>query len=74
MIKKFFSYLKWLWKGKPVITYDGFNCGCCGEWIYEKYTIPTYKSAGRWGILGVFVINVLRVEGVNILNYEVITW
>lgn len=48
MIKKFFSYLKWLRQGKPIITYGGFNCGCCGEWIYEKYTIPTYKSCGRW--------------------------
>lgn len=49
MIKKFISYLNWLWKGKPVIKYRrGFNCGYCREWIYKDYTVPTYKSGDKW--------------------------
>jgi len=48
-MKKLYRYLKWLIKGKPVVNYQGFNCGCCGEWIYENYSIPTYQSCGEWG-------------------------
>jgi len=29
-VKRWFNYLTWLLKGKPVIDYQGFNCGCCG--------------------------------------------
>lgn len=48
MIKKFIRYIKWILKRKPYLTYEGYNCGCCGNWINEKFSIPEYKSAGKW--------------------------
>lgn len=47
-VRRFFRWLKWLWNGKPVITYPGHCCGCCGTWMWEEFTIPTYKSGGEW--------------------------
>jgi hypothetical protein len=42
------KWLKWIWQGRPFISYEGYNCGICGKWIWESFTIPTYKSAGEW--------------------------
>lgn len=47
-IKQFFRWLRWLWDGKPVVTYPGYHCGCCGAWTWEKFSILTYKSYGEW--------------------------
>ena len=44
----FFRWMKWIFDGKPMVTYNGFNCGCCGKWITQKIEIPEYKSCGRW--------------------------
>lgn len=43
-----FKWLKWIWKGKPVIKYPGYHCGCCGKWVDWEFFIPTYKSMGEW--------------------------
>jgi hypothetical protein len=45
---KIIRWLKWLWNGRPVIQYPGLHCGCCGEWVNRKFSIPTYKSTGEW--------------------------
>ncbi len=42
------KWLKWILKGKPIIKYEGYNCGCCGKWVNEKFSVPEYKSVGRW--------------------------
>lgn len=47
-IKNLFYYLKWVKNRKPIITYNGFHCGCCGEYITEKFEIAAYKSNGEW--------------------------
>lgn len=44
----FFKWIVWMIRGKPVVKYAGFNCGCCGKWVNEEFMIPTYRSAGRW--------------------------
>ena len=51
--KSFFRWLKWLKDDKPAITHLGYHCGCCGKWIAEPITIPTYKSLGAlWDTVG----------------------
>lgn len=42
------KYLRWLLNGKPVIEYEGCNCGCCRVWINESFVVPAYKSGGEW--------------------------
>jgi len=44
----FFTWLKWIIKGRPYITYPGYHCGLCGKWTYISFTIPKYKSDGEW--------------------------
>lgn len=52
-MKYFLKWLKWILKGKPMITYPGYNCGCCGKWIEEEFSIPEYKSEGEyWDTIG----------------------
>ena len=50
MIKK----VMWILKGSKMVSYTGFNCGCCGKWVGLPFKIPTYISGGRmidtWGI------------------------
>jgi len=45
---RLYKYLRWLWRGKPMIHYDGFNCGCCGQWHSIPFDVPEYKSEGEW--------------------------
>ena len=45
---KLFKWLIWLIKGKPYLTYPGFHCGLCGIYVKQKFTIPVYKSLGKW--------------------------
>jgi hypothetical protein len=47
-MKKFFSWIKWKLKGKPTISYTGYNCGLCGKWVDKSFSVPTYKSLGSW--------------------------
>jgi len=47
-MKKLYRYLIWIKKGKPMINYNGFHCGCCGKYVKEKFSVPTYKSCGKW--------------------------
>jgi len=42
------KFLKWLIEGRPHVTYEGYHCGCCGSWEDEEFSIPTYKSYGKW--------------------------
>jgi hypothetical protein len=41
-------WLLWMLRGRPYLRYDGYHCGCCGRWIDESFSIPEYKSCGRW--------------------------
>lgn len=54
MIHYFTAMIAWVLKGKPMIKYRGYNCGCCGAWVEEEFEIPTYKSIGSdldtWGL------------------------
>lgn len=43
-----FKWLKWIIKGRLIIYYLGFNCGCCGKWVKEPFSIPEYRSSGEW--------------------------
>ena len=47
-MRKLISWLTWKLKGCPVITYHGYHCGLCGKWVKEQFSIPTYKSSGKW--------------------------
>lgn len=42
------KYVFWNLRGKPVIKYAGYNCGCCGKWVKRIFTIRDYESDGRW--------------------------
>lgn len=42
------KWIKWRIKGKPMIEYIGYHCGLCGRWIDEPFTIPEYRSYGKW--------------------------
>ena len=48
------AYIKWLLNGKPMKTYSGYNCGCCGKWHDNLFQIPEYQSYGwqsdTWGL------------------------
>ncbi|HUV85253.1 MAG TPA: hypothetical protein VMV86_06040, partial [Methanosarcinales archaeon] len=39
---------KWEKEGCPYVHYEGFNCGLCGAWEAKPFSIPKYKSDGRW--------------------------
>lgn len=53
MLKYFFSWIKWLCNNKPMLSYDGFHCGCCGNWTKKDFQVPTYKSVGKdWDTIG----------------------
>lgn len=43
-----FSWLFWLVRGKPLIHYAGYHCGCCGKWVEEAFTVPVRESCGKW--------------------------
>lgn len=43
-----FKRLKWWLKGKPMIHYTGYNCGCCGKRWAIPFDIPEYQSVGEW--------------------------
>lgn len=47
-MKRLFYYLQWLYKGKPMIKYEGFHCGCCGKWHGIPFEVRKYQSAGEW--------------------------
>ena len=40
--------IKWILDKRPVLTYEGFVCTHCKKWISSKFSIPTYKSDGRF--------------------------
>jgi len=48
MLRKLIKYIKWLREDKPMITYPGYHCGACGRWVDEEFSIPKYKSMGKW--------------------------
>lgn len=43
-----FRKIKWYFQGKPMLSYPGYRCGCCGKWINEPFEIPTYESCGEY--------------------------
>ena len=45
---RLFRWLMWLLRGKPMLKYEGYHCGCCGRWVKEQFEIPTYRSDGRF--------------------------
>lgn len=42
------GWIVWIFRGKPMIQYSGYHCGCCGTWHAEPFEIPEYSSAGSW--------------------------
>jgi len=47
------AWFKWILKGKPMIHYKGFHCGCCGSWTWLDFSVPQYKSDDfydTWGL------------------------
>lgn len=45
-LERLSRWIAWIRLGKPMITYEGYHCGCCGTWVDEQFKIPTYKSTG----------------------------
>jgi hypothetical protein len=43
-MRRFFYYLRWIFRGKPTITYSGYNCGCCGKWYDEIHVHKNYYT------------------------------
>ena len=46
---KWSNKLKWIWKGRLMLDYSGYHCGCCGRWIDDPIQVPEYESVGEWG-------------------------
>jgi hypothetical protein len=47
-VKQLFRKIKWIFQGKPMKEYEGYHCGCCGNWNGEPFKIPDYLSYGKW--------------------------
>jgi hypothetical protein len=47
-MKRLFRKLRWIYRGRPMIHYPGFMCGCCGKWNSEPFDLPEYQSCGEW--------------------------
>lgn len=43
------NYISWFLRGKPMIKYKGFTCGCCGKGWKIPFEIRDYKTCGEWG-------------------------
>jgi len=45
-----YAWRRWKWKraGSPMVSYDGFMCGCCGELWDRPFRIAAYRSVGEW--------------------------
>jgi len=39
-----FYYVRWILRGKPMITYPGCNCGLCGKWYDEVFSVRNYYT------------------------------
>lgn len=44
----FFAWLRWVIKGRPYITYEGYHCGLCRKWMVASFAIREYESEGEW--------------------------
>lgn len=46
------KWLLWLLKGKPMVHYTGYNCGCCGRRCDKEFDIPEYRLDwfDTWGL------------------------
>jgi hypothetical protein len=53
-IKYLLKFIIWFFRGRKMIHYSGYNCGCCGTWVKDPFSIPEYKSISErddtWGI------------------------
>lgn len=53
-IKLFFRSISWRHRGRPMIKYPGFTCGCCGRGWKIPFEIRDYESCGKywdtWGL------------------------
>jgi len=38
-----FLKLRWVLRGRPTISYPGYNCGLCGVWIAEPFIVNGYN-------------------------------
>ena len=47
-MRNFIKWIAWLLKKKPLISYSGYNCGCCGKWYNKPFKVPKYISEGEW--------------------------
>lgn len=47
-MKRLFRKLLWIYRGRPMLHYKGFMCGCCGKWNDEPFDMPKYQSCGEW--------------------------
>jgi len=47
-IMRIYQIIKWLWQGAPMIYYEGYHCGCCGNWVNKPFIISTLQSQGKW--------------------------
>jgi hypothetical protein len=47
-MKRFFLWLNWLRKGKPMLQYPGQRCGCCGKYWPIPFEIRSYETLGHW--------------------------
>lgn len=50
----FLLYISWRIRGKPMVSYPGFNCGLCGKWWSIPFEVRDYKNMGfqyeSWGM------------------------
>jgi len=43
MFKRFWTYIKWFLRGKPMKEVKGGWCGCCGKWVEDvEFKFPDY--------------------------------
>ena len=63
---RFLSWLWWVIRGKPMVWYDGYNCGCCGKWVNRPMNVRDYQAYGwqsdTWGLCNSCVLGVIDYE------------
>lgn len=47
-MRRFLRKIKWYLQGKPMLEYEGVNCGACGRWLNAPISVPEWESNGKW--------------------------
>jgi len=47
-MREFIYWIKWLYRGKPMVKYTRMHCGCCGALIIGEFQERNYLFDDFW--------------------------